>query len=220
MIVSMLGACLAYNIKGDTKRLIVVVCFIFLFVFFYSWGQGPVPFAYSSEVFPLMNREAGMSFAVFANLFGAGLLALVVPQLTRALANYPRIEDNNKTGESRLLGIFTALNVCALILIFFLVPETAGATLGSDEAQGLNYISLEELNYIFNVKTRDHVSYQVRVMLPWAWEMARWKFGRAIGKRDEERPEDPYPLYMWVQVEQLNDLGQELTELRSSSGED
>jgi hypothetical protein len=31
-----------------------------------------VPFAYSSEVFPLLNREAGMSFAVFCNLFGAG----------------------------------------------------------------------------------------------------------------------------------------------------
>lgn len=56
MIVSMLGACLAYNIKDDTKRLVVVVLFIFLFVFFYSWGQGPVPFAYCSEVFPLMVR--------------------------------------------------------------------------------------------------------------------------------------------------------------------
>lgn len=220
MIASMLGACLAYNIKGDTKRLIVVVLFIFFFVFFYSWGQGPVPFAYSSEVFPLMNREAGMSFAVFANLFGAGLLALVVPQLTRALANYPSVDDDNKRGESRLLGIFTGLNVCALILIFFLVPETAGATLGSDEAQGLNYISLEELNYIFNVKTRDHVSYQVRVMLPWAWDMAKWKFRRAIGKKGEGRPEDPYPLYTWVQVEQLHDLGQELSEIRSSSGEE
>ncbi|OAK94404.1 MFS general substrate transporter [Phaeosphaeriaceae sp. SRC1lsM3a] len=220
MIVSMLGACLAYNIKDDTKRLVVVVLFIFLFVFFYSWGQGPVPFAYCSEVFPLMNREAGMSFAVFANLFGAGLLALVVPQLTRALAHYPPIDDDNKTGESRLLGIFTGLNVCALILIFFLVPETAGATLGSDEAQGLNYISLEELNYIFNVKTRDHVSYQVRVMVPWAWEMVKWKFRRAMGKKNKDRLEDPFPLYTWVQVEQLNDLGQELSEMRSSSGDE
>jgi hypothetical protein len=72
MILSMLGASLAYNIKDETRQLIVVVLFMFLFVFFYSWGQGPVPFAYSSEVFPLLNREAGMSFAVFANLFGAG----------------------------------------------------------------------------------------------------------------------------------------------------
>jgi MFS family permease len=93
MILSMLGACLAYNIRDDTRRLVVLVLFMFLFVFFYSWGQGPgkhqafahsdfrdmhytkllaVPFAYASEVFPLLNREAGMSFSVFVNLFGAG----------------------------------------------------------------------------------------------------------------------------------------------------
>lgn len=93
MIFSMLGACLSYYTSNEKQRLIVVVMFMFFFVFFYSWGQGPgkqrtrptwpfipnninmstVPFAYSSEVFPLLNREAGMSFAVFANLFGAGM---------------------------------------------------------------------------------------------------------------------------------------------------
>jgi MFS family permease len=79
MIVSMLGACLSYNISNETIRLVVVVMFMIFFVFFYSWGQGPVPFAYSSEVFPLLNREAGMSFAVFANLFGAGNVSPSLP---------------------------------------------------------------------------------------------------------------------------------------------
>jgi hypothetical protein len=41
MIVSMLGACLSYNISNETARLSVVVLFMFFFVFFYSWGQGP-----------------------------------------------------------------------------------------------------------------------------------------------------------------------------------
>jgi MFS family permease len=182
MILSMLGASLAYNIKDETRQLVVVVLFMFLFVFFYSWGQGPVPFAYSSEVFLLLNREAGMSFAVFANLFGAGtflplhphhittstypsshlfffnvndvrilgLLALIVPHLTLTLSpttttSPPSPIPNISTGESRLLAIFTALNTLAFLLIFFLVPETAGATLGSSTT-GLNYISLEELN--------------------------------------------------------------------------
>jgi MFS family permease len=91
MIVSMLGACLSYNIENDTCRLAVVVMFMFFFVFFYSWGQGPVPFAYSSEVFPLLNREAGMSFAVFANLFGAGKCGPVT--MTRY---YIRAKNTNK----------------------------------------------------------------------------------------------------------------------------
>jgi hypothetical protein len=38
--------------------------FIILFTAFYSVGGGPIPFAYSAEVYPLANREAGMSFAV------------------------------------------------------------------------------------------------------------------------------------------------------------
>ncbi|KAF2833031.1 MFS general substrate transporter [Ophiobolus disseminans] len=217
MVVSMFGACLSYNIDDETARLGVVVMFMFFFVFFYSWGQGPVPFAYSSEVFPLLNREAGMSFAVFVNLFGAGVLALVVPQLTRALAAYPPSDIDLKTGESRLLGIFTGLNVVSLILIFFLVPETAGATLGSDSTKGLNYISLEELNYIFNVPTRKHITYQVRVMVPWAWDMLVWKYKTNVLRRDEDRPDDAYQLYTWVQVQEVNELGQEISRRRESS---
>lgn len=218
MIVSMFGACLSYNISNETTRLVVVVSFIFCFIFFYSWGQGPVPFAYSSEVFPLLNREAGMSFAVFANLFGAGVLALVVPQLTRALAGYPSPDLDLKTGESRLLGIFTALNVLSLVLIFFLVPETAGAMLGSDSIKVLNYISLEELNYIFDVPTRKHVRYQVEVMLPWAWDLLVWKYRKFVLGKIEDRPVDADQLYEWVQVQEVNELGQELAERRGSGG--
>jgi hypothetical protein len=126
-----------------------------------------------------------------------GVLALVVPLLTRALAGYPPNGSDVKTGESRLLAIFTGLNVLALILIFFLVPETAGAMLGSDDAQRLNYISLEELHYIFSVETTEHIRYQVSVMVPWAWQMVRWKYRMLIRQRSEERPENPYQLYNW-----------------------
>ena len=32
----------------------------YLFLAFYSPGEGPVPFTYSAEVFPLTHREMGM----------------------------------------------------------------------------------------------------------------------------------------------------------------
>ncbi len=68
--------------------------------------MGPVPFSLSAEVmltstrwkqkltfpqqvFPLENRVVGMSFAVFLNLFGAGILTLVVPPLTVSILNSP-----------------------------------------------------------------------------------------------------------------------------------
>jgi hypothetical protein len=113
------------------------------------------------------------------------------------------------------------LNIFALILIFFLVPETAGATLGSDADQGLNYISLEELNYIFNVRTRDHVSYQVRVMVPWAWEVGKWKVCKWLGRKGErEEPEKPYELYVWKQAEQVDGLGEEISAERERADGD
>ena len=35
----------------------------------YSLGEGPVAFQYSAEVFPTIQREQGMSWAVFINNF-------------------------------------------------------------------------------------------------------------------------------------------------------
>ncbi|KAF2424435.1 MFS general substrate transporter [Tothia fuscella] len=206
MALSMLAACLSFRIADDEKRAAVVIFWIFCFVFFYSWGQGPVPFAYSSEVFPLLNREAGMSFAVFVNLFGAGTLALVVPQLTQALT-YGEKDSNNvpiyRNGQSRLLGLFAGLCVLAFCLIFLLVPETAGATLG--DRGSLNHISLEELNYIFGVPTLTHVRYQITQMIPYAYRRVRWSIKSYISRRDvlNNKPEAPYEPYQWVTLENI-----------------
>ena len=42
----------------------LITLFVFLFGAFYSPGEGPVPFTYSAEVFPLSHRKVGMAFAV------------------------------------------------------------------------------------------------------------------------------------------------------------
>jgi hypothetical protein len=72
-------------------------------------GLGVVPFTYSAEVFPTLNRgmfvpdhdtdqhlneiiEAGMSLAVFINLFGAGILGLFVPFLKNTLGGLGLLE--------------------------------------------------------------------------------------------------------------------------------
>lgn len=192
MAISMLIACLSFNIHPSGLRDGFIILFIFAFFFFYSWSEGPVAFAYSSEVFPLLNREVGMSFAVFCNLFGAGILTLFVPSLTKALGNN---HHQDPTGQSRTLAIFAGLNIFALILIFFFVPETAGATLGKEEGS-LNYISLEELNYIFSVRTRKHMAYQVKTVVPWAWKYY-------IRRREEDRRQDsPEQLYNWVRSQE------------------
>ena len=50
-------------IPEGSGRLAVVALGVYLFDCVYSPGEGPVPFTYSAEAFPLYIRDVGMSFA-------------------------------------------------------------------------------------------------------------------------------------------------------------
>ena len=70
--------------EGNSSRLGVIAFFVFLFAAFYSPGEGPVPFTYSAEVFPLSHREVGMGFAVATCLFWSSVLSITFPTLLGA----------------------------------------------------------------------------------------------------------------------------------------
>lgn len=137
------GACF-YIPQHSGAHVPVIALFIYLFAAFYSPGEGPVPFTYSAEAFPLFHREVGMSLAVAVNLFWAGVLTLTFPRMTAVF------------GPTGALGFFAGLNVMAFVMIFLWVPETKQRT-------------LEELDYIFGVPTRRHMQYQVTEVLPYVW---------------------------------------------------
>lgn len=140
---TLLAAGLCFIIPEESRaHLGMIAFFIFLFAAFYSPGEGPVPFTYSAEVFPLSHREVGMSWAVATCLFWAAVLSITFPRLLRAF---------HPVGA---FCFYAALNVTALVLIFLFVPETKQRT-------------LEELDYVFAVPTRTHVRYQVTKALPW-----------------------------------------------------
>ncbi|KAL9137568.1 MAG: hypothetical protein Q9175_001222 [Cornicularia normoerica] len=142
---TLLAAAFCFKIPMSSHaHLPVIALFVYLFSAFYSPGEGPVPFTYSAEAFPLFHREVGMSLSVAVNLFFAGVLTLVFPRMTSVF------------GATGALGFFAGLNVLALIMIFLWVPETKQRT-------------LEELDYIFAVPTRQHMRYQVTEVLPWAF---------------------------------------------------
>ncbi|ERF73758.1 hypothetical protein EPUS_01012 [Endocarpon pusillum Z07020] len=223
LALSMLAAAFSFNIPEEQQKAHtgVISLFWFIFMAIYSLGMGPVPFSLSAEVFPLENRVVGMSFAVFLNFLGAGILTLVVPPLTdvkhtKILSVFagahpscltPFIIINRVSNTD--LRCDTALNVVAFILVFFFgmllmllhflamplteptVRETAGATL-SRTPGNLNPMSLEELNYIFGVRNFEHIEYQVKTVVPWA-------FNRYIRRMDPpECPEHPKQLYKWA----------------------
>ena len=101
-----------YISPNITAHLGLVAFFIYLFAAFYSPGEGPVPFTYSAEAFPLFHREVGMSLSVATNLFWAGTLTVVFPRLVSVMT---------LTGA---VGFFAGLNVLAFTMIFLWVPET------------------------------------------------------------------------------------------------
>ena len=139
---TLLAAGLFNFIPGSSgAHLGLVALFIYLFAAFYSPGEGPVPFTYSAEVFPLSHREVGMSWAVATCLFYAAVLSISLPRMLVAFT-VPGV-----------FGFYAGLNVLAFCLIFMFVPETKQRT-------------LEELDYVFAVPTRTHVHYQFTKTLP------------------------------------------------------
>ncbi|KFY14267.1 hypothetical protein V492_02729 [Pseudogymnoascus sp. VKM F-4246] len=140
---TLLAAGMAYFIPQEqTAHLGVVLFFVYIYDAFYSPGEGPVPFTYSAEVFPLSHREIGMSWAVATNNFWATVVSLTFPRQLRAF------------GTPGAFGFYAAMNLVALFLIFCFMPETKQRT-------------LEELDYVFAVPTRTHTKYQLGTVLPW-----------------------------------------------------
>jgi MFS family permease len=84
---SLLAVALCSLIPPSNKELHVGLMAFFIYVFgaFYSPGEGPVPFTYSAEVFPLSHREVGMGLAVATNLFCAAVLGITLPRMLDAI---------------------------------------------------------------------------------------------------------------------------------------
>ena len=160
------GVCILHP-KSSSAHLGVIALFVYLFAAFYSPGEGPVPFTYSAEVFPLSHREVGMGWAVATCLFWP----LYWPDLPKIL------EAFTPTGA---FGFFAGLNILALIMIFLWVPETKVSpsplihppgpsfSLSSSDLCFLHQQrTLEELDYIFAVPTHRFMTYQTGTWLPW-----------------------------------------------------
>ncbi|KAK1765544.1 hypothetical protein QBC33DRAFT_516859 [Phialemonium atrogriseum] len=135
------GLCTLIPGKGGAHMGLVAL-FVYIFAAFYSPGEGPVPFAYSAEVFPLSHREVGMAWAVSTCLFWAAVLSITFPTILASL------------GVLGAFCLYAGFNVVALAMIFFWVPETKQRT-------------LEELDYVFAVPTSIFMKYQLTKSLPW-----------------------------------------------------
>ncbi|WYZ41060.1 hypothetical protein EsH8_IV_001401 [Colletotrichum jinshuiense] len=144
---TLLAAGLCTLIAPGITRTALVSLFVYLFGAFYSPGEGPVPFTYSAEVYPLSHREMGMGFAVATCLFWAAILGITFPFILDRL---------HVVGA---FGLYAGFNVIAFFMIFFWVPETKQRT-------------LEELDWVFALPTSRFAHYQVTKAVPYFFK--RW----------------------------------------------
>ncbi|KAL8975235.1 MAG: hypothetical protein Q9197_000538 [Variospora fuerteventurae] len=122
-------------------RLAGVATGIYLFMVVYSPGEGPVPFTYSAEAFPLYIREYGMAFATATTWGFNFILSLTWPALEEAFTT---------TGA---FGWYAGWNFFGWVFAYFCLPETKERT-------------LEELDTVFSMRTSDHARYYL-ASLPW-----------------------------------------------------
>ncbi|RWR00157.1 MFS sugar transporter [Paecilomyces variotii] len=128
------------------KRLAMVTTGMYLFEVFYSPGEGPVPFTYSAEAFPLHVREVGMSWATATTWCFNFVLSFTWPHLVNAFQ------------PQGAFGWYAAWCIVGWFLVLLFVPETKALT-------------LEELDQVFSVPTSKHAAYQVRNAI---WHFRVW----------------------------------------------
>ncbi|KAK4550749.1 hypothetical protein LTR36_000328 [Oleoguttula mirabilis] len=119
-----------------------VVLFVYLFTICYSLGEGPVAFQYSAEVFPTIQREQGMAWAVCINNTFAGILSLTFPRMQTVMT---------PTGA---FGFYAGLNLIAWFMIFCFVRET-------------KQLTLEEIDQVFSIPTKTFIGYELNVSVPY-----------------------------------------------------
>lgn len=141
MCIFLLFTGFSFYIPDQTSRTACVATGIYLFMIVYSPGEGPVPFTYSAEAFPLYIRDIGMSFATATTWGFNFIVSLTWPSLNKSFT---------PTGA---FGWYAAWNFFGWIFCYFCLPETKA-------------LSLEELDQVFSVPTTKHINHY-RAMLPW-----------------------------------------------------
>lgn len=84
---------------------------------FDSAGEGPVPFTYSAEAYPLYIRNIGMSFATAVTWFFNFVVAITFPSLL-----------NGFTPQGAF-GWYAAWNYIGWVAVLLAVPETKALSL-------------------------------------------------------------------------------------------
>ncbi|KAK2061455.1 hypothetical protein LY76DRAFT_624588 [Colletotrichum caudatum] len=131
----------SFLMPDGTARLACIATGIYLFAAVYSPGAGPVPFTYSAEAFPLHIRDIGMSSATAVTWGFNFIISFTWPSMI------------NSFGPTGAFVWYACWNIFGFVVAYFWLPETKNLT-------------LEELDSVFSVRSRDHAEYYSS-KIPW-----------------------------------------------------
>ncbi|KAI1388728.1 uncharacterized protein F4822DRAFT_429344 [Hypoxylon trugodes] len=120
--------------KDTTAHIACIALGIYLYGMVYSPGEGPVPFTYSAEAYPLYIRPIGMSLATATLWLFNAVISLTWPALVQAWT------------AQGAFSWYAAWNIAGFFLVLFFLPETKEKT-------------LEELDAVFDVPLRSLIKY-------------------------------------------------------------
>lgn len=169
----------------------LISSFIYLFTIAYSLGEGPVAFQYSAEVFPTIQREQGMAWAVCINNTFAGILSLTFPRMKTVMTptgacgcSFRRLTCGRQAADLFVVGFYAALNLIAWFMIFCFVRETKQLTLEELDRRSHHnktqitdphtaedqLLTLKFSAEVFSVPTKKFLGYEVKVWLPYLFK--------------------------------------------------
>ena len=160
MAVTMGLASASFWISDEYPRLIALASCVYIFCALYSPGMGPVPCAYSAEIYPLEIREVGMSMAISTSALWATVLSLTFPILLETL------------GEQGAFALYAVLNVVAWALCWGFVRETKG-------------VELEKMDLVFESSTKAFVREAWKDGLLWRQRRTIGKGWQEVNQDDD-----------------------------------
>jgi MFS family permease len=146
LCLTLIWTSLSFLFTNQKTKVAMVTTGMYLFEIFYSPGEGPVPFTYSAEAFPVNVRDVGMSWATATCWCFNFIISFTFPQITTAFT------------PSGAFGWYAAWNAILWVLVLLFLPETKALT-------------LEELDQVFSISTRKHASYQIKNAV---WHFRVW----------------------------------------------
>jgi MFS family permease len=115
--------------ESSTARVSCIALGIYLFGVVYSPGEGPVPFTYSAEAYPLYVRTIGMSLATATTWFFNAVLGVTWPSLQRAFRPQGAFGFYAAWNVVGWWGVLLFLPVSNLIFSIFPSPHTRGLSI-------------------------------------------------------------------------------------------